>query len=100
MCHWKGVHVYVAKRGSDEIASVIYKHFKKNPPSTEHLIVYTDNFSGQNKNWVLISLWQQLVNEEIFKSIEYRYLVVGHTHLPSDRDFAVIEKFKDSECRL
>ena len=29
---------------------------------------------------------------EKFKSITYNFLISGHTHLPSDRDFALIEK--------
>lgn len=84
----------IAKRGSDEIASIIYKHFKEQGPFPKNLIVYTDNCGGQNKNWLLISLWRQLIAENIFESVEHRFLVVGHTHLPSDRDFAVIEKYK------
>lgn len=84
----------VAKRGSDEIASILYKHFKENPQQYEKLIVYSDNCSGQNKNWSVICLWHQLVKEKIFKTIEHRFQVVGHTHLPSDRDFAIIERYK------
>lgn len=84
----------LAKRGSDEICSIIYKYIKDNNISAEHLIVYSDNCSGQNKNWAIMSLWRQLVAEKVFKSVEHRFLVVGHTHLPSDRDFAIIEKYK------
>jgi hypothetical protein len=82
------------KRGSDEIASILFKHFKKRERLPKNLIIYTDNCGGQNKNWVLISLWKQLVAEGVFDSVEHRFLVVGHTHLPSDRDFAMIEKYK------
>lgn len=84
----------IANRGSDEISSIIYKHIKDCGPFPRHLIVYTDNCGGQNKNWVLMSLWRQLVAEGLFDSVEHRFLVVGHTHLPSDRDFAIIEKYK------
>lgn len=84
----------IAKRGSDEIASIVYKHFQDNKPTVDRLIVYTDNCSGQNKNWSLICLWQQLVREGLFKVIEHKFLVVGHTYLPCDRDFTIIEKYK------
>lgn len=84
----------LAKRGSDEIASILYKHFKDNPSHYKKLVVYSDNCAGQNKNWTCVCLWQQLVKENIFQTVEHRFLVVGHTHLPSDRDFAVIEKYK------
>lgn len=82
------------KRGSDEIASILLKHFKEREHLPKNLIVYTDNCGGQNKNWVLVGLWKQLVVEGVFDSVEHRFLVVGHTHLPSDRDFAMIEKYK------
>lgn len=44
----------VAHRGSDEIASILFKHFKENEPIAEKLIVFTDNCGGQNKNWTLV----------------------------------------------
>ena len=83
-----------AKRGSDEIASILYKHFTENKTGAKTLIVFSDNCTGQNKNWSVICLWRNLVKEGIFQSVEHRFLTVGHTHLPSDRDFANIEKYK------
>lgn len=84
----------LAKRGSDEIASILYKHLKENRNEYKKLVVYSDNCTGQNKNWTVVCLWQQLIKEKIFNIVEHRFLVVGHTHLPSDRDFAIIEKYK------
>lgn len=85
----------VAKRGSDEIASCILKYIKEHPPTpNKHLIVFTDNCGGQNKNWTIMALWLHLVRTKVYKSIEHRFLVAGHTHLPCDRDFAAIEKHK------
>lgn len=85
----------VAKRGSEEIASCLLNYLTSRPTTgEEELIVYTDNCGGQNKNWFLMLLWLQLVREKKYKSIEHRFLVSGHTYLPSDRDFAVIEKYK------
>lgn len=80
-----------AKRGADEIASVLLKYLKtKN--DFEDLVIFTDNCPGQNKNWLMVSLWLQLVKERKFNTITHHFLVSGHTHLPSDRDFALIEK--------
>lgn len=73
----------VAKRGSCEIASVLLKYIMSQPTRSENLIIFTDNCGGQNKNWLMMALWLQLVREKS-----------GHTHLPSDRDFALIEKHK------
>lgn len=80
-----------AKRGSDEIASVLLK-FLSNKNDAENLVIFTDNCPGQNKNWQMMALWLQLVKEKKFKSITHHFLISGHTHLPSDRDFALIEK--------
>lgn len=83
-----------AKRGSSEIASILLKYIKSKPALPDHLVVFTDNCGGQNKNWLVMALWIQLVREKVFKTIEHRFMVSGHSHLPSDRDFAVIEKHK------
>lgn len=80
-----------AKRGSDEVASILLK-FLLSTTEIDDLIIFTDNCPGQNKNWLLMSLWLQLVKENKFKTITHYFLVSGHTHLPSDRDFALIEK--------
>lgn len=85
----------VAKRGSEEIASCLLKYLtSRSTTGEEEVIIYTDNCGGQNKNWVLMMLWLQLVRENRYNAIEHRFLVSGHTYLPSDRDFAVIEKHK------
>lgn len=85
----------IAKRGSEEVASCLLKHLTSRPTTgQEDLIIYTDNCGGQNKNWLLMLLWIQLVREKKYKTIEHRFLVSGHTYLPSDRDFAIIEKHK------
>lgn len=80
-----------AKRGADEVASVLLK-FLKEKTDVDHLVIFTDNCPGQNKNWLLMAFWLQLVKEKWFKTITHHFLVTGHTHLPSDRDFALIEK--------
>ncbi|CAH0558686.1 unnamed protein product [Brassicogethes aeneus] len=84
-----------AKRGSEEIASIILKYiFSRTATGQNELVIFTDNCGGQNKNWLIMSLWLQLVREGKFKSVEHRFLVSGHTYLPCDRDFALIEKHK------
>ena len=81
----------IAKRGSDEAASILLKYLSK-ITEVDDLIIFTDNCPGQNKNWLLMALRLQLVKEKKFKSITHNFLISGHTHLPSDRDFALIEK--------
>lgn len=73
-----------AKRGSDEVASILLK-FLSTKTDIDDLIIFTDNCPGQNKDWLLIALWLQLINENKFKTITHHFLVSGHTHLASDR---------------
>lgn len=83
-----------AKRGSEEIGSIVLKHINENTTEAEHLILFTDNCGGQNKNWNMMALWRQLIIDNKYKSVEHRFLLPGHTHLPCDRDFAFVEKRK------
>lgn len=84
----------VAKRGSEEVASVLLNYLNTHMQGTRELIVFSDNCGGQNKNWTIMSFWLQLVREKRFENIEHWFLVPGHTFLASDRDFAIIEKYK------
>lgn len=85
----------VAKRGSDEVASCILKYLQcGDVKNAKHLVVFSDNCPGQNKNWTIMALWHHLVTSGKFESVQHCFLIPGHTLLPSDRDFAKIEKFK------
>ncbi|CAH2012872.1 unnamed protein product [Acanthoscelides obtectus] len=80
-----------ANRGSDDVACVLFK-FLKDKKDVGHLVVFTVNCPGQSKNWLLMAFSLQLIKETCFKTITHHFLVTGHTHLSSDRDFALIEK--------
>ncbi|GFO13933.1 hypothetical protein PoB_004043800 [Plakobranchus ocellatus] len=63
--------------------------------NASNLIAWSDSCGGQNKNENIISFWYYLVHvKQMFKSIEHKFPIPGHTFLPCDRDFAVIEKKK------
>ncbi|CAH0546964.1 unnamed protein product [Brassicogethes aeneus] len=40
----------------------------------EHIVFFTDNCPGQNKNWLVMALWFQLVKEQKFKTITQHFL--------------------------
>lgn len=58
------------------------------------LVVWSDRCTGQNNNWKTIALYQYLVSLKYFSSVEQKFLVTGHSFLPCDRDFALIERNK------
>ena len=78
-------------RGSDEVGSILLNHLQS-MDTKEDLVVFSDNCKGQNKNWTIMALWFHLVKEKKFRSITHVFVVTGHTHLPCDRDFGLIEK--------
>lgn len=72
--------------GKEEVMKLLARRSDK-----DRVIAYSDNCPGQTKNWVIMALWLMLVRTTKFKTIEHKFLISGHTHLPSDRDFASIE---------
>lgn len=95
MCLW---HETVAKRGSAETTSCLLKYiitnFKPMEKMERKLIVWSDRCVGQNNNWRSIALYQYLVTMKYFTSVEQKFLISGHSFLPCDRDFALIERKK------
>lgn len=89
-----------AGRGADEIGSCLLKHFEVNDLRGEKLIAISDNCCGQNKNWTIISTWLRIIAEGRFKTVEHVFPQVGHTMLPSDRDFGIVEKYVRSHFQF
>lgn len=63
------------RKYSPEVIAGVYDHILRIP-------TYQSTYS-RHKNVV-----------RKFKEIEHRFLITGHTRFPSDRDFAMIEKYK------
>lgn len=98
MCFWNET---IAKRGSIEVTSCILRyvkiHFKPlHPGETRKLILWSDRCIGQNNNWKMVALMQHLIVQNYFSSVEQKFLTTGHSFLPCDRDFALIERQKKS----
>lgn len=89
----------IGKRGSAEVASCILKyitlHFSKlMEGETRRLVIWSDRCVGQNNNWRMIALLQHLVLNQYFSCVEQKFMTTGHSFLPCDRDFALIERAK------
>ncbi|XP_072400529.1 uncharacterized protein [Diabrotica undecimpunctata] len=69
-------------------------------PQVTTLYVYSDNCAAQNKNSVLVHFWQSLLLHGRFKRIRHRYPEPGHSFLPCDRSFALVEKEKRKKERV
>jgi hypothetical protein len=84
-----------ASRGPEEIASALLYHIKKHVKTT-NLICYSDCCGGQNRNIKMALMWNNVVlsDETIVNNIDNKFLIPGHTYLPNDQDFGLIEKNK------
>ena len=68
--------------------------FQSLPTTRKHLVAFSDSCGGQNKNFYIVCFWVYLLLKGYFEVIDHKFLTPGHTFLPSDRDFAIIEKKK------
>ena len=86
-----------AKRGSSEVASCLYRCLSQRSTGAKHLVLFSDGCPGQNKNRIIATFLLKLVHDGQFEQIDHFFLVRGHTFLPNDRDFSVIERRKKVE---
>jgi len=82
----------IAGRGADEIASCLFKYCQLADIKAKRLVIYSDNCAGQNKNLRMVSLYLYLLCTGQFDEIRHHFPISGHTMLPCDRDFGVIER--------
>lgn len=86
-------HESMARRGSVEIASCLYKTLIDMPPEVKHVIFYSDTCGGQNKNSNVISMFMfALSKHPTLETIEHKFLIPGHTHMECDSDHSLIER--------
>ena len=95
MCKWPES---VAGQGSDKVALCLLNYFEELRVKPKHLVAYSDSCGGQNKNFYIVCFWVYTILKGWFDTVNHKFLIPGHTYLPSDRDFAQIEKhMRESE---
>ncbi|CAH1106705.1 unnamed protein product [Psylliodes chrysocephalus] len=87
-------HEGKAGRRADDVACSFIK-FIQLQRDAESLIIWMDNFTGQNKNWVLYSALIVYINSEYCttKNITLKYLLTGHTYMAADGLHGKIEQY-------
>ncbi|CAG9829796.1 unnamed protein product [Diabrotica balteata] len=84
---------HFAQKGPNEVISCLQDYITQNQkPEQRYLKLFCDNCFSQNKNRYLFVFLDQLCSNNIFEAIEIWYPIPGHSMMPVDRDFAVIEK--------
>ncbi|GFQ88589.1 uncharacterized protein TNCT_73131 [Trichonephila clavata] len=91
MCLW---HEGMAGRGGNEVASCLLQVIPSNLTPKRNLTVWCDNCADQNKNRTVLMIMFYAVAKNILDCIEFKFLASGHSYMPRDRDFGIIEKRK------
>ncbi|CAH1960881.1 unnamed protein product [Acanthoscelides obtectus] len=87
-------HEGEASRGSQEIGSCLLRYVQQLPNSVEHIIAFSDNAGGQNKNNNIIKFWRHIAQTTSICRIDHKFLISGHSYMEFDQDFGLIEKSK------
>lgn len=91
----------VASCGPEQVSSALLSHIERSV-STPKLACFSDCCGGQNRNIKIALLWNYVVQSDKFAvtEIDHKFLVTGHTFLPNDQDFGLVEKNKISPGSL
>lgn len=84
----------IGKKGSNETVSFLH-HFINNflDKTVKTLYIFTDNCAGQNKNNLVVQyLLTVIKNSGALHTVVHHLPERGHSFLPCDRDFGIIEK--------
>lgn len=83
----------VARKGSNEVISILYHYIKTFiPESVKKLKIFSDGCRGQNQNYNMLNFWQSLVYKCRFTEIDHYFPFRGHSFLPCDRHFGLLER--------
>lgn len=81
------------QKGPNEVITALADYIEHNKlPEHTHLDLFCDNCFSQNKNRYLFAFLDQLCAHNTFQKVTISYLIPGHSMMPIDRDFAMIER--------
>lgn len=86
-------HEATAGRRAEDIASAFLKFLELNR-DIDHIILWLDNCSGQNKNNILFSAILCYINSSCcgLQTVTLKYLISGHTYMAADGLHGKIEQ--------
>lgn len=80
-------------RGSQDVSSCIVKHLKEHASTHKNIVFFSDSCTGQNRNIKMSLTLLKLVHDPALaaETIDLKFMVSGHSFLPNDSEFGVIE---------
>lgn len=81
-----------AKRGPDEVCSMIWLKIQKMSPEIKELHVFSDAAGGQNRNNTLVRFFMGLIATGRFRKIHQYFPIRGHSFLQCDRNFGTAKR--------
>jgi len=79
------------RRGSSEIGTILYRYLSGLPVTVKEVILYSDSYTGQNRNQFITAVLLHAVQVLHIDIIEQKFLVPGHTQMECDSMHAAIE---------
>ena len=94
-------HEGIASRGASEIGSCILQYcIKKSSNGVKEITAYSDSCGGQNSNLKMALMWTHIVQTTSLIEINHKFLISGHSYLPNDTDFGIIEKARPKSTQV
>lgn len=88
-------HEGCASRGASEIGSCLWKFVNEGiQQGATNITAFCDSCGGQNRNFKIATLMCHCVSSLPLESFTVHYMQSGHSFLPNDADFGVVEKAK------
>ena len=82
-------------KGSCEIGTCLFLHLKSLPETVNHVILYSDTCSGQNRNKFVAAALQHAVQTiPSVHTIDQKFLESGHSQMECDSMHSTIERAK------
>lgn len=91
-------HEAIAGRSAADVTSVFIKVITDMSEDAKNITIWSDNCSGQNKNWVLFKSLVRIMNDEKVMphlnsvTVTIKYLETGHTFMSCDSFHGLVEK--------
>ena len=83
----------IASRGANEIGSCLFKYVCMHVENGKNVFkAFSDSCGGQNRNIKIALLMSFCVSNCGVQLFDLQFMQSGHSILPNDRDFAIIEK--------